>query len=169
MDIKHELDCSVSVLARLLPGRPENRDSNCRRAATFLRHPSSALPKWNRGSFSGNKVLEALTIRKHGALPPPLRMLRRPTASRITLHLTRYICITFTHPRAQNTLEYSSLKSEPAGSSETPHITYQKYRLPHSNTVTFIYLSFCHYTVRNAVLVTPSPCHFHVTLALHLS
>ena len=56
MVIKHEMDCSVSVLARLLPGRPENRGSIYSSAATFLSHtqnklchPSSALPKWNPG------------------------------------------------------------------------------------------------------------------------
>jgi len=89
-------------------------------------------PNGTRGSLSGKKVLEALKLRTHGALPPPRRMLRRPIASRITLHLTWYLCITFTHPPAQKTLECSTL--EPAGSSETPQITYQKYVMPHSKT-----------------------------------
>lgn len=130
MDIKHEMDSSVSVLARLLPGRPENRGSIYNRAALFfvilktssVTHPAP-YPNGTRGSLSGNKVLEALKLRMHGALPPPRRVLRMPIASRIILHLTWYLCITFTHPPAQKTLEYSNLKSEPAGSSETPQIT----------------------------------------------
>jgi hypothetical protein len=48
------------------------------------------------------------------------------------------------------------------------------YGVPYKNTIIIIiiiiiYLSVCHYTVGNAVLVTSSPCHFHVTPALPTS
>lgn len=43
MDIKHEMGCSVSVLARLLPGLPANRGYIFSKAATFLCHTQNKL------------------------------------------------------------------------------------------------------------------------------